>query len=193
MSLQTLVKAGNITNLSDARYCAAMGVEIMGFPLGKLGPFSLDIQKIKEMTGWLSGVKIALELTKETFDLTYLQEAIEILKPDYLQVPIEMADELTKITSIPLILETDKIREVVNSNDILLLSGRIENNDATLISFCKNNNVLFSGESIDTTSVLEILKTYNPFGIELKGGDEISPGLKSFDELADIFELLEVE
>ncbi len=35
MALKTIVKVGNITNLSDARYCAVMGVDMLGFCLNK--------------------------------------------------------------------------------------------------------------------------------------------------------------
>ena len=36
--LKTLVKVSGIENLSDARYCAGMGVEFLGFPLAQI-PF----------------------------------------------------------------------------------------------------------------------------------------------------------
>jgi phosphoribosylanthranilate isomerase len=56
MSLKTKVKAGNITNLSDARYCAGMGVDWLSFPAEKVNPV-----KFKEITDWVTGPQFVLE------------------------------------------------------------------------------------------------------------------------------------
>ncbi|MFM1835376.1 MAG: hypothetical protein RJA04_63, partial [Bacteroidota bacterium] len=48
--LKTLVKVSAITNLSDARYCAGMGVDLLGFPLGKI-----SIDQFTEIRNWLAG------------------------------------------------------------------------------------------------------------------------------------------
>ena len=56
MSLVTKVKAANITNLSDARYCAGMGVDWIGFPLSQVNPTVFS-----EITGWLSGPQWVVE------------------------------------------------------------------------------------------------------------------------------------
>ena len=192
MSLLTRVKAGNITNLSDARYCAAMGVEIIGFPLGKGTKDTVEIEKVKEMMGWLSGVKLALELNAENFDIEYIQLAIEQLNPDFLQLPIQLMDKLPLFNPLPLILETNKIIKDHRS-DYFLFKGEIVLGDADLKLFCAENQVLFSSENIKVNSILELLSAFSPAGIELKGGNEISPGLKSFEELAELFEVLEIE
>jgi hypothetical protein len=57
MSLKTKVKAGNITNLSDARYCAGMGVDWLSFPAEKVNPV-----KFKEITDWVTGPQFVLEV-----------------------------------------------------------------------------------------------------------------------------------
>jgi len=38
-----------------------------------------------------------------------------------------------------------------------------------------------------------LVKKHHIYGIALKGGEEITPGYKDFDELADILEKLELE
>jgi phosphoribosylanthranilate isomerase len=60
MSLVTKVKAANITNLSDARYCAGMGVEWIGFPSQDVSP-----AMFAEITGWLSGPQWVIELNEQ--------------------------------------------------------------------------------------------------------------------------------
>jgi phosphoribosylanthranilate isomerase len=194
MSLQILVKAGTITNLSDARYCAGMGVEIIGFPVGKTTNVGLSSTKIKEITGWLSGIKIALEFDEPVFDEKYALEMIQELNPDYIQLPIALRQEFRKITSIPLLLLTNSLEKSENKDDIILLySGNIIHNEKVLKELCSHTKVILSSTHIDITSIKSILADITPFGIELKGGTEISPGLKSFDELSEIFEILEIE
>ena len=53
MSLKTLVKVGGVTNLSDARYCAGMGVAILGFCPEPSRPDYVDLDKFKEITNWI--------------------------------------------------------------------------------------------------------------------------------------------
>ena len=61
MSLKTKVKAGNITNLSDARYCAGMGVDWLSFPADVVDPTTY-----KEITSWVTGPQFVLEVTEAT-------------------------------------------------------------------------------------------------------------------------------
>ena len=53
--LKTKVKVSSIENLSDARYCAGMGVEWLGFPL------AMPVEKLEEIRNWLAGVQIVGE------------------------------------------------------------------------------------------------------------------------------------
>jgi phosphoribosylanthranilate isomerase len=195
MSLLTIVKAGNITNLSNARYCAGMGVEIIGFPVDKSASASVEISKIKEITGWLSGVSIAIEFNGKDFDKEYSAELIKELAPDYIQLPFELAAEFRKITSLPFLLWTNtlSLSSEIKSEDYILYTGNISAGDEVLRSFCKKHKTFLSCSETAGSAVLEIIKTIQPYGIELIGANEISPGLKSFDELSEILEILEVE
>ncbi len=49
------------------------------------------------------------------------------------------------------------------------------------------------GSGISEFNVKSLVSSLNLYGIALEGGEEIKPGLKDFDELADILEELEVE
>jgi phosphoribosylanthranilate isomerase len=194
MSLQTHVKAGNITNLTDARYCAGMGVEIIGFPIGKSNVQAIEPAKIKEILGWVSGIKIALEFIDSEFDKEFISGIIQELKPDYFQVSYTLQKELKKITDIPLLLSTSESELLpIDENDILIYTGNIQSDLKTLADLCLKNKVILSGNQINVNSVQKILTDLKPYGIELKGGNEISPGLKSFEALSEILELLEVD
>ncbi len=192
MSLQTVVKAGSISNLTDARYCAGMGVEIIGFSVGKTGSAALEPSKIKEIAGWLSGVKIAVELDKNDFDESFILDIIQNLNPDYLQIPEKYAKKLKEITPIPLLIETNILSGNLAQGDFFLYTGSFEDEKA-LKEFCQTNSVILSGMAIQASNLLDLLAKIHPYGIELKGGTEISPGLKNSDDLSDMLELLEVE
>ncbi len=191
MSLKTVVKAGSITNLSDARYCAGMGVEIVGFPVGQSNPLALDPSRIKEIAGWLSGVKVALELNEADFDEAGLRALLESIPPDYLQVPHPIVGQVREITSLPLLIVAETLIPEVPEGDYVVYTGTLRGEP--LVSYCKLNNVILAGGEINADNILDLLEQVKPYGIELKGGTEISPGLKDFDELSEILELLEVE
>ncbi|MFT6971874.1 MAG: phosphoribosylanthranilate isomerase, partial [Roseivirga sp.] len=62
MALKTFVKVSGINNLSDARYCAGMGVNQVGFEIEEGSPNYVDQQSFKEIKGWLSGVEFVGEI-----------------------------------------------------------------------------------------------------------------------------------
>jgi len=55
--LKTKVKVSKITNLSEARYCAGMGVDYLSFPTS-----SVDLKSYQEITGWVAGPKFGIEM-----------------------------------------------------------------------------------------------------------------------------------
>ena len=59
-----------------------------------------------------------------------------------------------------------------------------------LKNLCGTYNIILSIE-LSSTQLEEILEEVKPYGICLKGGEEEMVGVKSFDELDDIFENLE--
>ena len=63
MTLRTLVKISSVNNLSDARYAAGMGVELMGFNLDESSGNIVAPEQFRAITGWISGVKLVGEIT----------------------------------------------------------------------------------------------------------------------------------
>lgn len=196
MSLKTFVKVGHISNLSDARYCAGMGVNLLGFNFD--GKDSISMETFREMTGWLSGVEYVAEFSGKNIEgMTSIVEEDEI---NYVQVsdhtliqplaqfkPVILTCDIHRLSSLPkplnvayLIIEgietypfSKEIRDQINilgeSISILLSTGIAPENV----------------ESIQTELAIK--------GIAMKGSSEIRPGYKDYDELADILEILEDE
>lgn len=168
--LKTTVYVSDINNLSDARYCAGMMVDYLGFNLDKI-----SVEDFREITQWIEGTIVA-EFNEPNVDK--INAIIDEFKLDYVT------------------LNTNDIPEGINAK-VILISDK-ENKkcefqivDQNKLSEVMNSNVLVSGD-YKPNELDSILNRQNIKGICLKGGDEIRPGQKDFDELADILESLEV-
>lgn len=205
MALRTIIKVGEITNLSEARYCAGMGVEMLGFPLDENHPRYVELTKVKEITGWLSGVKVVGEFTgNHAANIEFLAESIDL---DFIQVDYPISFEALNHLQLPVILRintdlfsTDEIDTCLKGHahahgiEYFLLDSETKTDlsgwEASIKKWASEYPILV-GFGITPETVDDILSTIKPAGLSLKGEDEIRPGLKKFDELADILELLE--
>lgn len=68
MALKTFVKISTVNNLSDARYCAGMYVNLMGFNLEEGNKDYMAPEKYQELTDWLSGLEYVGSLISSISD-----------------------------------------------------------------------------------------------------------------------------
>ena len=61
-----------------------------------------------------------------------------------------------------------------------------------LHSLCQNYPIILS-ISVRSENLDDLLETIQPEGLSIKGGEEEKVGFKSFDEIDDLFEVLEIE
>jgi len=205
MALNTLTLVSRINNLSDARYCAGMGVDILSFVLTEGQPGYLTPEALNDITGWVAGVQIAGEFyDSPAEEINQLADTCNLSQA--LLTSTYLADELTLI-KIPVIqqltINKDTIEDEFVSymalyknqvSSFLITSDDFTSLDETIIPFLKDIASQFPvilGLGINKENILNVLEQVNPTGIALRGGQEIKPGLKSFDALADILELLE--
>lgn len=200
MGLKTFVKVGNITNLSDARYCAGMGVDLLGFCFDKNSAQFVDPEAYKEIVGWLSGPEFVGEFETQNAD-----EILNIKKElnlNYIQVDnFELANNLANSHKIIYQLKLKSTDSNSLKSHFRQLSDSIK---YIFVELDKDNSEL--EEQLDKLSdIYPILKGYNLsadtvvsemsqkqfVGISLKGSQELKPGFKDYDELADILEALE--
>jgi len=207
MALKTFVKISNVNNLSDARYCAGMYVNVMGFSLEEQNENYVTPQKFKEITDWISGVEFVAEFqsTHPERILTALQEYedftfIQIEEEAHLQMLMNTNYGLIWKTKINEIADFDyyigKAKSLKEGGIVLLLDSDQLKLDLDVIKkidqlsrFCD----VLVGFDIHPDNVDKLLNGSMAKGIALKGGNEIKPGFKDFDELGDILEILEVE
>ncbi|MEP2024294.1 MAG: hypothetical protein ABJH98_07515 [Reichenbachiella sp.] len=202
MKLKTFVKVGSITNLSDARFCAGFGVDLLGFDLNPNSENYIPIDQANEIMGWVAGPMFVAEFgDMNAAEILNLQgeNNFPLVQVDQ----IEVANEL-KSNNQSIILQV----KIESEHDLKKLSEAIASEFAYVIVSCERPQLIPSIEDILATgSESPLIKAYDvelsqldhivqvqPFsGIELKGSQEEKPGFKEYDELADILEALEVE
>jgi len=207
MALDSFVKISAVTNLSDARYCAGMYVNLIGFDLDENSKNYTSPQKFNEITGWLSGVDYVAEFknTHPEKILTLIQEYkginfIEIQEETHLRMLVNSSygvifkKELASEEDLD-----DLIAKAQFFKDfgviLYLVSESLELKTSVnqkLKTLAAKAEVLL-GFGIEPETVRNLLTETGVKGIALEGGEEIKPGLKDFDQLAEILEALEIE
>lgn len=205
MQLKTFVKVGNITNLSDARYCAGMGVDVLGFNMNTTDEDAVNATSFKEISGWLAGTKFAGEFTNAS--VTDIKEKVTALELDFVQVnDFELANELGQDHDVIFAVDISHEHELellenqlpqLNSGVryVLLSSENMEfyaQIDALLPVLSGHSDIL-KGYDLTSSNVLGTLDHTTISGIALSGSHEIRPGFKDYDELADILEVLDTD
>lgn len=205
MALITSVIVNSVNNLSDARYCAGMGVDMIGFCLDDTQAKYVSPQEIKEMAGWIAGVKLVGEFKKT--DIEQINELADTCNLDYVQLDKQyLIDEIQQINR-PVIqrarftkdtIESELIEEMHLYKDhvayFLIYSDDYQTIDDTNTRFLQDLAHEFKiliGFGINKENVIQVVQDIRPAGIGLQGGQEIKPGLKDFDALQEIFEELE--
>jgi phosphoribosylanthranilate isomerase len=187
MSLKTKVKAGNITNLTDARYCAGMGVDWLSFPADIVNPINF-----KEITDWVTGPAFILEVTETTPINTIGQYAVNALEISYRQLSlIDLLPTASFMINIPLSVWVNINGELLYyKSKISLLVIELDNDDFKKLPEIARHFKLLVNPS-EKHSMVELLSL--PIeGINVSGDRELKPGLKDFDKLSSILEELEV-
>jgi len=175
--LKYKVKASKVTHLTDARYFAAMGVHWLGIDLDSL---THPVQEFKEITEWVEGPIFVPE--SRIWSVEQWQDFLAFVPCDLIQtyrhLKIENEQIINhsrnqEISGINIFYVDDSnlgnVVELENKIDVLL--------DITDIAFAKMS-------SIDLSQFA---------GIQICGSEEEKVGFKSYDDLDEIFEAIEIE
>lgn len=207
MALKSFVKISGINNLSDARYCAGMTVDVLGFSFEPTHPDYIDPNKFSAITEWLSGVAFCAEF--EMADADQIRDTLEQYpEVDYLQITNPDYLPALQLLQKPIILRLSNAM----LNDAASLEKLLEKSapDVTFFLFeeedpsrktatvedalkVAEDYPVVLGFGLEEDNVQTLLEQGNIQGIALRGGDEIKPGYKDFDDLADILEAIEID
>ena len=211
MALKTLVKISGVTNLSDARYCAGMGVDMLGFSMDADSPNYVNPEKFTQMRGWVAGVLIVGETTST--DTNVIEQLLDAYHPDLLQV--DEAAMLPYLSTfgkgsegLRLILRVDLSLLTLDQLDTLLRTGstgaeyillesegliHLDDELKAALQRLASRYPVLLGTGVSAANVHQLLTDLPVRGIALAGGNEEQPGNKEFGELMDILEVIEVE
>ena len=197
MALKTFVKVSGVNNLSDTRYCAGMGVNQLGFNIEPNHSNYTDPQSFKELSDWVSGVEFVGEF--DGLDSKgKIAEIIGQFEVDVIQVTeLELINEALETGKDVVFYATDfaTAQKVASqfSGELAYLLLEDENASLEQINNLAKNVKLVLGSGFDAENIEATLNQIQPKGIALKGGDEIRPGYKDFDTMADILEALDAD
>lgn len=205
--LKTQLKASSLTNLTDARYFAAWETTWLGFNLDKGSDLYVDPTQVLAIREWVDNVQIVGEFGLQSAD--EILEHAAFLKLDAVQVgPFTSLETLAELQGIPVIKElvfeempnADEIREILQPYagfcawfllDFEKNALPFESMPADMELLCQEFPLLLACDW--TPAQLDYaLANWRPGGIALRGGDEEKVGFKSFDELDQLLETMEL-
>ena len=206
MSLSKFVKIGNISSLSDARYCAGMMVDILGFEIiDENSPHYVDPATFKELTEWVAGVSFAGEC--HDTDLPSILRTIENYQTQYLELnQLELLEKVSSSSEQLLIYRlkidskadldqiTTHIKNASKYAELIIIDSSyadlIKQVD-TVMQSEQFNTPLLRAYELDMDTVQELPDFWH--GIELKATVEDKAGDKDYGIVMDILEQIEID
>jgi phosphoribosylanthranilate isomerase len=191
MGLKISVKIGNVTNLSDARYAAGMGVDYIGFNIDMGSEYYITASTFNEINNWISGIDIIGEIGANVPDNIDEYGPFLIETTNFIKIKKKFVFRINAKK-----IKVDKIENklCVDNNVFFyileLTREQITNNIIPLSNLCKNYPIYISSDFDE--ALLDTITAYiRPKGIEIKGRLEDRPGFKEYDGIADVLEWLE--
>ena len=195
MALKLSVKIGDVTNLSDARYAAGMGVDYIGFNINHNSEHFVTPEVFSEIINWISGVGIIGEIG-ETFAKGNDAYGAILLETSNASVAQTLNKFVFRLdgTSIDIQEVKDKIAQNPNASFYILelTPDTLVANEQDIVELCSKHPIYLSSE-FNETLLDKVVNQLKPEGIEIKGGLEDQPGFKDYDGIADVLEWLEID
>ena len=194
--LKTKVKVSSIENLSDARYCAGMGVEWLGFPL------TMPVEKLVEIRNWLAGVQIVGECVG--LKPEEIKALVASHQPDAIEIDSKVNLVLIQEIALPKMLrvniDTDNLPSLFASAapyvSLFLLIGdgpeSLQGMESSIEIWAAQYPIIL-GLEIPEDDLTEWVEQTSIQGIGLMAGKEDRPGFRDFSDLMSILEKLEID
>ena len=201
------LKAGGITNLTDARYFSAKGVDWMGFEVDAKN--EKQISEIYAISQWVEGPEFVAEVRSES--AAEIDHTLKLLEMSRVQIPypsnMNLLNELGAeqiFVSVALSenqsdwLERGDLTELLDRGADVIISLKtddIECLQSVLDVMARENAAkregrIFLDASADLDRLNLVLNTNKLAHLNISGGEEEKVGFKSFDEWDDFFDLI---
>jgi phosphoribosylanthranilate isomerase len=194
------ILARHITNLTDARYFAAKEVAYLAFNLQEGTAGYLDPIYMQAMREWVQGPAITGEFGPGTSEQT-INAAVQFYGLEAVVVPAGIrymqVDAPEVLVKVRLTDPADPFPVGLSEEGIAAFVVELANADhawSDYVEVLKKSGrpcfVQYAGSSDELHALLE--SDAPIYGLALIGGEEEAVGVKSFDELEDIFDVLEM-
>lgn len=195
-----LIILSNITNLGDARFAAAEGIQYIGFCFDPESSNYIPPVKAKEIMDWVSGVKTIAGFGKQSIES--ITEISTLLEADAMEFENDFLPDALQQAGLPVFkkINTDtftpqQLQKELDSyapfaKAFHLYSASCGQPDYAFVkSLCENYPVIW-GYELNKENANTVLQHINPYAINLSGTNEEKTGLKDFDGLSELLELL---
>lgn len=193
--LKIQILAAEVSNLTDARYFAAWGVDYVSFNCNQGEDNFIEENKLIEIKDWIEGPKFLANFIGLD-EAPFMEELVDRLGLEGL-----VLGPFTPEATINAI-DAEIIFQEYIEKDALELMDQFQSKSAihqSVIPIVKttlakasdffSKEVFLDIEDLNIEMVSRIINE-SQCGIVLRGGDEEKVGLKSFDFLDEVFELL---
>jgi len=198
MSLKYFVYVGAVNNLSDARYCSAMMVDVIGFDVNEFSLKCLNEEQIKEISTWINGVEITGDFENSSkehickfINKNHFSSVMIDIKNHHLLDNLDIDNVIIKVYDKQ--YDEDFLSSILDNHENLIKLLVFESFNNSKYEFIKslNNNLKILVKPLPSLlDTKKMLDKYN-LGLYLNGSDEIRPGYKDYDSLSEILEDIE--
>ncbi len=202
------LKICGITNLEDARFCAAAGVDYLGFVFHQKSPRSIPPEHAKDINEWIIGPESVGVFVDE--DVEVVNEIAERVGLDFVQMHGSESAETCRLLHRPVIkalgigpdtTEEELLRAAEDYRgavDFLLLDSRVDGKsggtgvpfDWQLARAVSRNHLVFLAGGLHPDNVVGAIEATHPFAIDVSSGVESEPGRKDFDRVTALVDSL---
>ncbi len=203
----TAVKICGITNLADARYAAGAGADFLGFIQHPASQRYVDPRLLKDLIAWIHGPKsvgVFVDVESDAvnraadaagFDFVQLHgnespdACHHIERPVIKAIHVGGSGTSSAVTSDNLAATAARYDGAVSYLLLDTAVGAISGGSGTVFDWAVVSQLpvpFFVAGGLTPLNVAEAVQTLRPFGVDVSGGVEESPGLKDL-ELIDQF------
>jgi phosphoribosylanthranilate isomerase len=180
MNFLTKIKLSRITNLSDARYAAAAGMDYISFCFDPGNERFISPAHAKQIMDWLAGIACVGEFVNEPVET--INEVCSLIGLDLVQLSGSYTNADISLIQVPVIWETEThegIPEGVFAVQFASEAGlqkQLVEKHQTILHFASGDHNLIKSQ----------IQEYRPFAVSFTGGDEDKPGLRDFSDLSEV-------
>lgn len=206
VGMKPKLKICGITRLDDARFCAAEGVDYLGFVFFEDSPRCIEPGEVGEIVAWVHGprtVGVFVDENPERINAIVEMAGLDMVQLHGRESPEDcVAVHAPVIKSIPVSIMTGvsdveaAVKRYRDFADYIMLDTAIGNAhggtgkvfDWSVATGVASKQETFLAGGLNANNLAVAARTVRPFALDVSSGVERSPGVKDFDLLSELFD-----